>query len=53
MADMTYLCCLRYGAEGPLMCALDLEPFIAFLVAGLSFLGTLIDSWLDVIYVVV
>ena len=36
--DMTYLRCLRYGGEGPLMRAPDLEPFFAFrvLVAGLT-----------------
>ena len=50
--DMTYLRCLRYCGEGQLKCAPDLEPFFAFLVAGLTSLGTLVDNWLDVIYVV-
>ena len=30
-----------------------MEPSFAFMVAGLSSLGTLVDNWLDVIYVVV
>ena len=51
--DMIYLRCLWYGTEGPLMCAPDLEPFFAFLVAGLSSLSMLVDNWLDVIYVLV
>ena len=53
VAEVTYLRCSRHGSEAALMCTPDLEPFYAFLSAGINSAGYLVDNWLDVLFVIV
>ena len=53
MPEITSLRCARFGQSQPLLCTPDMDPFYAFLVAGIKSLGSLLDNWIDIIYVVV
>lgn len=53
LPQVTYLRCKRFGGEGTLFCTPDFDPVYAFLVTGLRSLGSLLDNWLDIVYVVV
>ena len=51
--EITVLRCARIGMSQPLLSIPDMDPLCAFFVIGIKSLGSLLDNWIDIIYVLV